>query len=102
MRMMLFVTFPTAKFNELWRSGKIGQTIQQIIDDTKPEHIFFGKDIDGQRGAVVVVDIPSAADLSRVTEPWYLNFDAKIQTSVCMTPEEVGKIDYEDLARKYG
>jgi len=101
MRMMLSVTFPTAKFNELWRQGKVGPKIQEIIEDTKPEAIYFGKGTDGQRGAIVIVDTPSPSDIARVSEPWYLTFDAEVETSICMTPEDIGKIDMDDLAKKY-
>ena len=102
MRMMLLVTFPTAKFNELWRQGQIGPKTQQIIEDTQPEAVYFGKGAKGQRGAIVIVDVPTPVDLSRVTEPWYLTFDAAIETSVCMSPEDIGKIDMDGLAEKYG
>ena len=101
MRVMLLVTFPTAKFNELWRQGEVGEKIRKILEDTKPEAAYFGKQTDGQRGAVVIVDIPSEADVARVTEPWYLALEAKVEISVCMTPEDIGKLDYENLAKKY-
>ena len=99
MRMMLCVTFPTAKFNELWRQGIVGQKVQAIMEETKPEAIYFGKGSNGQRGATVIVDVPTPADLSRVSEPWYLTFEASIETSICMTAEDIAKIDYESLAK---
>ena len=102
MRMMLSVTFPTAKFNELWRGGQVAPKIASIVEDTKPEAIYFGKGADGQRGAIVIVDVPTPADLSRVSEPWYLTFEAAIETSVCMLPEDLGKIDMDSLSAKYG
>jgi len=101
MRMMLLVTFPTEKFNDLCRQGQVGPKIESILEDTKPEAIYFGKGADGQRGAIVIVDVPTPADLSQVSEPWYLTFDARIETSICMTPEDIGKIDMESLAEKY-
>jgi len=101
MRMMLLVTFPTAKFNELCRQGQVGPKIASIIEDTKPEAIYFGKGADGQRGAVVIVDVPTPADLSQVSEPWYLTFEARIETSICMLPEDIGKIDMGGLVEKY-
>ena len=101
MRMMLQVTFPTAKFNQLWRQGQLGPKIHQIVEDTKPEAIYFGMGRDGQRGAVLIVDVSTPTDLPRVTEPWYLTFDAAIETSVCMTAEDVEKIDYEGVGKKY-
>lgn len=101
MRMILHVTFPTARFNELWRTGEVGAKVQQILEDTKPEAVYFGMGNDGQRGAIVVVDVASESDVPRVTEPWYLTFDATVETAVCMTREDIGKVDYESLAKKY-
>jgi len=100
--MIVMVTFSTPKFNELWRQGQVGPKVQQIVEDIQPEAIYFGKENDGQRGAVVIVDVATPADISRVTEPWYLTFDAKIDTSVCMLPEDLAKIDMAGLAEKYG
>ena len=57
MRMMLTITFPTATFNDLWRQGRVGPRIKQILADTKPQAIYFGKVVNGQRGAVAIVDI---------------------------------------------
>jgi hypothetical protein len=99
--MMLLVTFPTARFNQLWQEGQVGPKLQQIIEDTKPEAIYFGKGAGGQRGAVVIVDAPTPADLARVSEPWYLTFEAAIETSICMTAEDVAKIDMKSLTEKY-
>jgi hypothetical protein len=99
--MMLSVTFPTAKFNELWRKGEIGPKIKQILDDIKPEAVYFGKGEGGQRGAVVIVDVPAAADIAQFTEPWYLVLEASIQVCHCMTVEDIAGIDYEGLASKY-
>jgi len=102
MRAMLQLTFPTARFNELWRAGQVGPKIKQIMEDTKPEVAYFGKGTGGRRGAFLVVDIPSEADLARISEPWYLVFEAEIELYIAMTPEDIGRIDYDSLAKQYG
>jgi len=102
MRMMLLVTYSTKKFNELWRQGQVGPAIQKIVEDIKPEAIYFGRGgASGKRGAVVIVDVPTPADVARVTEPWYLTFEASVDTCVCMLPEDIAKIDMDGLAEKY-
>jgi len=100
--MMLFVTFPTARFNELWLEGEVGPKIKAILEDTQPEAAYFGKSVGGERGAVIIVNVADEADISRVTEPWYLTFEAEVETSVCMLPQDVGKIDMAALTEKYG
>lgn len=102
MRMMLLVTFPTAKFNELCRQGQAGPKIQQILEDIKPEAAYFGKSVGGKRGAVIIVDVAGQADISRVGEPWSLTFDADVEPSVAIVPEELAKIGMEELTAKYG
>ena len=102
MRMMLRITFPTDRFNEMTKAGTVGPAIQKILADTQPEAMYFGPGTDGQRGAVAVVDIPTPADLPRVTEPWYLAFGARMDTCVVMTPQEVAGLDLDGLAKAYG
>jgi len=102
MRMMLRITFPTDRFNEMTRAGTVGPTIQKILTDTQPEAAYFGSQNEGRRGAVVVVEIPTPTDLPRVTEPWYLAFGARVETSVAMTPQEVAGLDLDTLAKAYG
>ena len=102
MRLLMQVTFPTARFNDLWRSGQVGPKIRKILEDIKPQAAYFGKQTGGQRGAVIVVDVASESDYVRFTEPWLLTFDAQIETSICMTAEDIGKVDYESLTKKYG
>jgi hypothetical protein len=102
MRMMLSVSFPTPKFNEMWRKGEVGPAVEKILADIKPEAAYFGKDIDGQRGAVIVVQVNSDADIVYATEPWFLTFEAEVQVSMCMTPEDLGSIDYKGITEKYG
>ena len=101
MRMMLSVTFPTAKFNEIWRKGEVGPKIQQILQDIKPEAAYFGKGNGGQRGVVVIVDVSTAADIPRFTEPWYLMFEATVEVCHCMSVEDIAKVDYQGLGSKY-
>jgi hypothetical protein len=99
--MMLSVTFPTAKFNELWRKGEVGPKIERILEDIKPQAVYFGKGNEGQRGAVVIVEVPTAADIPRVTEPWYLTFEAGVEVCHCMSVEDIARVDYAGLAGKY-
>jgi len=50
---------------------------------------------------VVIIDVPTAADLPRLSEPWYLTFEATVEVCHCMTIEDIAKVDYEGLASKY-
>ena len=101
MRVILQVTFPTEKFNELMRQGLIGEKLQRILEDTKPEAVYFGMGQGGARGVMVVIDVASAADLPAVSEPWYLTFDASIESRIVMSAEEIAKQDLSAVTAKY-
>jgi len=102
MRMILFVTFPTRKFNALMREGQVGPRIGRILEDAKPEAAYFGISRGGQRTGVIVVDIASQADLPALTEPWYLAFEAEVETHPAMSAQEIAALDLDGLAKKYG
>jgi hypothetical protein len=62
MRMMLKVNMATEAANELVRQGKLGSTIQSILEDLKPEAAYFAAD-DGQRTGFIFFDM---ADTSAI------------------------------------
>ena len=102
MRIMMHVTFPTERFNAALKAGTVGPTLKRILDDIKPEAAYFGERSGGERGATVVVNIDSPAQLPIVSEPWYLAFGAKVEISIVMTLEETGSDALAALAKKYG
>jgi len=100
MRMILDMSFPNEPFNSLVKEGAVGDLISAILEDQAPEHVWFsGKD--GQRGVLMVVDVPSASDIPRLAEPWFLAFDADIDFRVAMTAEDLGKAGLDDLGKKW-
>ena len=101
MRVILYVTFPTEEFNAAMKEGCVAAKIQRILADTKPEAVYFGERSSGERGAVVVVDVPSADKLPAVSEPWFLSFGAKVEVRIAMTPEDIAGMDLDTLAKKY-
>jgi hypothetical protein len=54
----------------------------------KPEVIYF-TDSGVGRGAVMIVDLDSAAQAPPVTEPLMLNFNTSVHYRVAMSPEEL-------------
>ena len=51
MRMLLNVKFPHAEFNQAVRDGTVGQKVRRILEDTKPEAVYFTEQ-NGQRAAI--------------------------------------------------
>jgi len=84
----------------LVRSGKVGELIGRVIDDIKPESIYFSEQ-DGHRGAVMIVDVPEPSAIPAIAEPWFLNFEANCEFRIAMTPEDLMKANLTKLAEKW-
>lgn len=65
MRILLNVTIPHGPFNKAVRDGTAGPKLDRILAAMKPEAVYFTEQ-GGQRGAVVIVDLPDASK----TRPW--------------------------------
>ena len=100
MKMLVNVTCPIEPFNSMVRNGTAGEIIGRVIDDIKPESIYFTEQ-DGHRGAVMVVDIPAASDIPSIAEPWFLNFEAICEFRIAMTPDDLMKSNLSKLAEKW-
>jgi hypothetical protein len=101
MKFIVHVSLPAHKFNEALRDGSAGKKMTRILEDTKPEAAYFTS-TDGNRGGYLVYNISQASEIPRLAEPWFLNFDAKIQFEPAMTPDDLQKAGLEDLAKKWG
>jgi hypothetical protein len=100
MRFLLKINIPNEPFNTLVREGTAGQKIGNILEETKPESIYFSEQ-DGQRGAIAVYNIENNSDVPAISEPWFLSFNASVQFNVAMTPEDLGKAGLDALGKKW-
>ncbi len=101
MRMIVDVNFPLEPFNTLVRNGTVGQKIQQLLADIKPEAAYFSER-NGKRGGIFIVDIAEPSQVPSIAEPFFLTFDASVEFRVAMTPEDLGAAGLEALGEKYG
>jgi len=100
MRILMNVRFPHEPFNTLVREGKSGDIIKKILDELKPESIFFTEQ-SGTRGAVAIVDINDPSQIPSFSEPFYLNFNADCEFRIAMSPEDLGKAGLDELGKKW-
>jgi hypothetical protein len=100
MRMLLNVKFPHDEFNKAVRDGTVGQKINRILEDIKPEAVYFTEQ-KGQRGAILVINLVDPSQIPAFAEPWFLTFKADVEFRVAMTPEDLQKAGLEDLGKKY-
>ncbi|MDP9172527.1 MAG: panthothenate synthetase [Planctomycetota bacterium] len=99
MRMLVNVLIPAEPFNSLVRKGTAGETIQKILASIKPETVYFTEQ-DGNRGALLVVDLKDPSAIPGIAEPFFLAFNAQCKFRIAMTPEELAKSDLDKIAKK--
>jgi hypothetical protein len=100
MRMIMLVDFPVEPFNTLVRNGTAGAKIQKVLEDVKPEAVYFGER-DGMRGAVLVVDVSEPSRVPALAEPFFLMFDATVKFRVAMTAEDLAKSGLDAIGQRY-
>jgi len=103
MRHVLVITLDTVRANDAARAGALGATIGAILEEQKPEAVYF-TEIDGARTGIMIIDVPTASDIPRIAEPWFLAFDAKIGFHPTMVPADLEKAgpDIAAAAQAYG
>ena len=100
MRMLMEVRFPHAEFNEMVRDGSAGTKIGQILDELKPEAVYF-TELYGQRGAIFILDVAEPSRVPALAEPFFLLFDADVEFHIVMSPEDLQRSGLEALGKKW-
>jgi len=100
MKMLVNIVLPIEPFNSRVKDGSAGETIGRIINEIKPESIYFTTQ-DGNRGAVMLVEVNDASEVPSIAEPWFLNFKAQCEFKIAMTPDDLQKADLNKLAEKW-
>ena len=101
MRLMQIVRFPHQKFNETVRDGSAGPKTNAILEEIKPQAVYFAE-MNGQRNAILIVDVEDPSKVPALAEPWFLTFDADVEFHVVMTPEDLAKAGLDELGTKWG
>jgi hypothetical protein len=100
MRMLLHARFPHEEFNDAVRDGSVGGKIKQILSEIKAEAVYF-TNYDGQRGAIMIVNVNDPSEVPKFAEPWFLSFNADVDFHIVMTPEDLGRAGLEKLGKKW-
>ena len=100
MKMLLRITMPNEPFNSMIKKGTIGNVLDKIMSDLKPEAAYFTLD-DGERSVLLVVNINKAGEYVKYAEPFFLEFDASIKYEIAMSPDELRSAGIEAIGKKY-
>jgi hypothetical protein len=100
MKMLMQVKVPNEAFNAAVRDGTAGQKLNRILEETKPEAVYF-TEYDGQRGAVLVVNFDEPSRIPVLAEPWFLTFNAKVEFHAMLSPEDLKRAGLDALGKKW-
>ena len=100
MRMLIKATMPHRIFNEAVRDGSAGEKIQRILEDIKPEAVYFTED-GGHRCGYFIVDMEDASQIPSIAEPFFLTFEADVEFHVVMSPEDLARAGLDELGKKW-
>jgi hypothetical protein len=89
MRCMFKFSFPTTNESNGWiRDGSIGQKMESILGEIRPEAAYFGS-VDGRRGGYLIINIKEPSEIPAKLEPLFQELDATVECSPVMVPEEL-------------
>ena len=100
MRMLMNVKMPHEPFNTLVRQGKLGVLMGRIIDDIKPEAVYFTEQ-DGKRGGILIVDVKDPSKVPSIAEPFFLHFNADCSFHIVMSPDDLKRAGLDELGKKW-
>jgi hypothetical protein len=100
MRILMQVRLPHEPFNAAVRDGTVEQKMKRILEEAKPEVVYF-TEYRGQRGAIMIVNLKDPSEVPALAEPWFLLFDADVEFHVAMAPDELGRAGLDALGKKW-
>jgi hypothetical protein len=101
MRVLMNVKFPHQPFNAAVKDGTVGKKLNQILDSIKPEAVYFTEQ-NGQRGAVIIVNMADSSRIPALAEPWFLTFEADVEFRIAMTPADLKKAGLAKIGKQWG
>jgi hypothetical protein len=102
--MLMKVSIPVEAGNAAARSGTLGTTIKKILDELRPESVYFTANEFGERCGYVVFDMKETSQIPAIAEPWFLAFNARLTITPTMTPQDLANAGsgIEQAVKTYG
>jgi len=100
MRMLQMIRLPHETFNAAVRDGSAGRKTQSILEEVKPEAVYF-TEMNGQRTVVLIVELASPDRIPALAEPWFLSFAADVEFHVVMTPQELEQAGLDNIGTRW-
>ena len=90
MRTLLKATFEVAASNKAILDGSLPKIMKTTMDKLKPEASYFLA-TDGCRSCFMVFDLKDPSEIPSIAEPFFLNFNAKVEFCPVMNAEDLQK-----------
>ena len=100
MKMLMQVRIPHKEFNAAVRDGTAGEKLNRILEETKPQAVYF-TEFNGQRGAIMIVDLDDPSKIPAFAEPWFLTFNADVEFHAVMSPDDLKRAGLDALGKKW-
>jgi len=88
MRTMLRFELGLAATNDAVEAGTMDAINAQLMDDTKPEAVYFGTE-NGRRTGYLVFDMVDSAQIPVIAEPLFRRMGASVQFIPVMNADEL-------------
>ena len=102
MRCLVKVSIPTSSGNARVLDGTLGQTIESILNDIKPEAAYWAEE-HGERTGFIFCNIKEESEIPMIAEPFFLALGARVEFHPCMTLADLKKAapGFENAIKKY-
>jgi len=98
--MLMNVNLPHEPFNTYVKDGSVGRRMNDILNELKPEAVYF-TETNGRRNVILVVDLENPSQIPVLAEPWFLAFEAEVRFQVVMSPEELQASGIDKIGNKW-
>jgi len=101
--MMVKVSLPTDVANAAILNGSFAPTLQKILGEIKPEAAYFITNDNGERTALIFMDMKESSQIPAIAEPFFQAFHAKVTMYPCMNAQDLAAAQPAlDGAKHYG
>ena len=87
---MLKWTVPVEKGNEAIKDGSLMKTMEQLMEELKPEAAYFATG-EGERGGFMVFDMSDPSQIPLIAEPLFMNLNAAVEFVPVMNTDDLQK-----------
>jgi len=88
MRMMFRWTVPAAKGNRAIDDGSLMSTIENLLEQLKPEAAYFLPE-NGKRAGMIVFDMTDPAQIPQIAEPLLQQLEAEVEFMPVMNADDL-------------